>query len=66
MNTTIKLGVAGALAFGAVAAHASIASPSSGSSDAILFAEVINTTTSAWSPRMPATRVSASARWPLA
>ncbi len=47
MNTTIKLGVAGALAFGAVAAHASIASPSSGSSDAILFAEVINTTTSA-------------------
>jgi hypothetical protein len=47
MNTTIKLGVAGALAFGAVAAHASIASPALGSSDAILFAEVINTTTSA-------------------
>jgi hypothetical protein len=47
MNTTIKLGVAGALAFGAVAAHASIASPASGSSDAILFAEVVNTTTSA-------------------
>lgn len=42
MNTTIKLGVAGALAFGAIAAHASIASPASGSSDAILFAEVIN------------------------
>jgi len=47
MNTTIKLGMAGALALGAVAAHASIASPSSGSSDAILFAEVINTSTSA-------------------
>jgi hypothetical protein len=42
MNTTIKLGVAGALAFGAIAAHASIAVPSSGSSDAILFAEVLN------------------------
>jgi hypothetical protein len=44
MNTTIKLGVAGALAFGAVAAHASIANPSNGSSDAILFAEVLNAT----------------------
>ena len=42
MNTTIKLSVATALAFGAVAAHASIAVPSSGSSDAILFAEVLN------------------------
>jgi hypothetical protein len=41
MNTTIKLGVATALAFGAVAAHASIALPASGSSDAILFAEVL-------------------------
>jgi hypothetical protein len=44
MNTTIKLSVAGALAFGAVAAHASIANPSSGASDAILFAEVLNAT----------------------
>jgi len=42
MNTTIKLSVATALAFGAVAAHASITVPSSGSSDAILFAEVLN------------------------
>src|SRR5271155_4112477 len=42
MNTTIKLSVATALAFGAVAAHASIAVPSTGSSDAILFAEVVN------------------------
>lgn len=33
---------AGALAFGAAAAHASIAAPSSGNSDAILFAEVVN------------------------
>jgi hypothetical protein len=47
MNTTIKLGVAGALAFGAVAAHASIAVPSSGASDAILFAEVLNSSGSA-------------------
>jgi hypothetical protein len=44
MNTTIKLSVATALAFGAVAAHASIAVPSSGSSDAILFAEVLTST----------------------
>ncbi len=42
MNTILKVGAAGALALGAVAAHASIASPSSGSSDAILFAEVVN------------------------
>jgi hypothetical protein len=42
MNTTIKLGVASALAFGAIAAHASIAEPSNGASDAILFAEVLN------------------------
>jgi hypothetical protein len=47
MNTTIKLSVAGALAFGAVAAHASIAVPSSGGSDAILFAEVVNSSGSA-------------------
>jgi len=45
MNTMIKLSVASALAFGAVAAHASIALPSSGSSDAILFAEVLNGST---------------------
>ena len=42
MNTAIKLGATGALAFAGVAAHASIALPSSGSSDAILFAEVVN------------------------
>lgn len=45
MNTTIKLSIASALAFGAVAAHASIAVPSTGTSDAILFAEVLNGTT---------------------
>jgi hypothetical protein len=45
MNTTIKLSVATALAFGAVAAHASIALPQSGASDAILFAEVLSGTT---------------------
>lgn len=42
MNKLISVGAAGALALGAVAAHASIAQPSSGSSDAILFAEVVN------------------------
>ncbi len=42
MNKVLKIGAAGALAFGAVAAHASIAVPSGGSSDAILFAEVLN------------------------
>src|ERR1039458_5553582 len=42
MNTTMKLGVAGALALGAIAAHASIAQPSSGAGDAILFANVVN------------------------
>jgi hypothetical protein len=42
MNTILKVGAAGALALGAVAAHATIAAPSSGSSDAILFAEVVN------------------------
>jgi hypothetical protein len=47
MNTTIKISVASALAFGAVAAHASIALPSTGASDAILFAEVLNSTGSA-------------------
>lgn len=47
MNTMIKLSVASALAFGAVAAHASIAVPSTGASDAILFAEVVNSSGSA-------------------
>jgi hypothetical protein len=42
MNKLLSVSAAGALALGAVAAHASIASPSSGSSDAILFAEVVN------------------------
>jgi hypothetical protein len=42
MNTIVKLGVASAMAFGAVAAHASISLPSSGSSDLLLFAEVVN------------------------
>jgi len=38
----MKFGAAGALALAGVAAHASIALPQSGSSDAILFAEVVN------------------------
>jgi hypothetical protein len=42
MNKLISVGAAGALALGAVAAHASIALPAGGSSDAILFAEVVN------------------------
>jgi hypothetical protein len=42
MNTALKVSVAGALAFAGVGAHASISQPSSGSSDAILFAEVVN------------------------
>lgn len=42
MNMSIKAGIAGALALVGVAAHASIAQPSSGASDAILFAEVVN------------------------
>jgi hypothetical protein len=42
MNTTIKLGIATALSLGAMGAHASIASNSSGSSTVILFAEVLN------------------------
>jgi hypothetical protein len=41
MNKLISVSAAGALALGAVAAHASIAQPASGSSDAILFAEVL-------------------------
>jgi len=42
MNTIVKLSVASALAMGAITAHASISQPSSGSSDLILFAEVLN------------------------
>jgi hypothetical protein len=42
MSKLISVSAVGALAFGAVAAHASIPSPSTGSSDAILFAEVVN------------------------
>jgi hypothetical protein len=41
MNSVLKVGAAGTLALAGVAAHASIASPSIGSSDAILFAEVV-------------------------
>jgi hypothetical protein len=47
MNTILKVSAAGALALGAVAAHASIPVPSTGSSDAILFAEVVNASGSA-------------------
>jgi hypothetical protein len=42
MNTILKIGVAGALALGYASAHASITQPSTGSSDLILFAEVLN------------------------
>ena len=42
MNTVLKVSAAGALALAGAAAHASIAAPSSGSSDAILFANVLN------------------------
>lgn len=42
MNTVFKAGAAGALSLAAIAAHASIASPTSASPDAILFAEVVN------------------------
>lgn len=42
MNTVLKVGAAGALALAGVAAHASIPLPQTGSSDAILFAEVLN------------------------
>jgi len=41
MNSVLKVGAAGTLALAGVAAHASIASPSTGSADAILFAEVV-------------------------
>jgi hypothetical protein len=42
MNTVLKVGAAGALAVAGMGAHASITSPSSGSADAVLFAEVLN------------------------
>jgi hypothetical protein len=45
MGTIAKFTVGGALALGAVSANAAIATPSSGSSDAILFAEVLNGST---------------------
>jgi hypothetical protein len=42
MNKLFPLSVAGAMALGAVGAHASIAAPGSGTSDAVLFAEVVD------------------------
>jgi hypothetical protein len=42
MNSAMKFGAASALALAGVAAHASISQPATGSSDAILFAEVVN------------------------
>lgn len=42
MNKILKLSVAGALALGYATAHAQIALPSTGSSDLVLFAEIIN------------------------
>lgn len=42
MNTTLKLGIASALALGGAAAHAQIAAPSTGSSTVLLFAEILN------------------------
>jgi hypothetical protein len=42
MNSAIKFGAASALALAGVAAHASISQPATDSSDAILFAEVVN------------------------
>jgi len=42
MNKILKLSVAGALAVGYATAHAQIGQPSSGSSDLVLFAEIIN------------------------
>jgi hypothetical protein len=42
MKTVLKVGTAGALALVGIAAHASIPSPSAGSADAVLFAEVVN------------------------
>jgi hypothetical protein len=47
MNTIARISVAGALALGGVAANASISQPSTGASDLILFAEVVNSTTGA-------------------
>jgi hypothetical protein len=47
MNTIARISVAGALALGGAAANASIAQPSTGASDLILFAEVVNSTTGA-------------------
>jgi hypothetical protein len=44
MNTIVKIGVASALAFGYASAHAAISQPATGSSDLILFAEIVNTT----------------------
>lgn len=41
-SIVVRFTAAGALALGAAAAYGSIAAPSSGSSDAILFAEVVN------------------------
>jgi hypothetical protein len=61
MNTILKVSAAGALALGAVAAHASIAVPSTGSSDAILFAEVLNAAGSAVASYAGDTGVSVSA-----
>jgi hypothetical protein len=42
MNKILKLSVASALALGYATAHAQIAQPSSGASDLVLFAEIIN------------------------
>jgi hypothetical protein len=47
MKKLFPVSVAGALALGAVGAHASIAAPSSGTSDAVLFAEVLGASGSA-------------------
>ena len=44
MNTIVKLSVATALALGYATAHAQIAQPANGSSDVILFAEILNST----------------------
>ena len=45
MHTTIKLAVAGSLVLAAAAANATIANPSTGASDVLLFAEVLNGST---------------------
>jgi hypothetical protein len=47
MNTIARISVAGALALGGAAANASISQPSTGASDLILFAEVVNNSTGA-------------------